>query len=77
MKRSSIAIAVTLALTACGGGAEDQKAERRREELRPLDPNPPMSASDIDSIVKETRDRDATRSGGAKAPEAENASEAQ
>lgn len=71
MKRISLAVATMLMLTACGDKMDDPAAT---EELRPLDPNPPLSASDIDSIVKETRERDAARGGGATPPTAENAS---
>lgn len=73
MRRTTIGIAMiaALSLAACG---DEMGEEQKAEELRPLDPNPPMSASDIDMIVNATRESDASRGGGAMAPAAENAS---
>lgn len=74
MLRTAMALAAVITLTACGGADKGNETAGRKDEVRALDPNPPMSASDIDSIVNETRERDASRNGRATPPAAENAS---
>ncbi len=53
----AMVIAAALSVSACGdtfGGAEEAKEAPEKDPIA-LDPNPPMTASDIDAIVSGSR----------------------
>ncbi len=62
--RTATALSVAMIVTACGGGEEGKNStEAPKAKPMELAPNPPVSSSDIDAIVKQ-------QGGGAAAPPA-------
>lgn len=51
--RNAFVVSMCLLACACGQGEDRKPSQAPTQKPMPLDPNPPMSASDIDAIVKE------------------------